>query len=101
MDATNIERLNHLLLENKRYLTYLKLPTTNLKTWEDILSIISPQIEFLNINSIDITFPITRFSNLKSLIISSPYGFPDEALKLIFASEQFQNLLSFQIQEKD
>ncbi|CAF1520183.1 unnamed protein product, partial [Adineta steineri] len=95
------ERLNYLLLENKRYISYLKLPTTNLKTWKNILSIISPRIECLNINSIDVTFSLTCFSNLKSLIISCPYGFPDEELKLIFASEQFESLHSFRILETE
>ncbi|CAF4251075.1 unnamed protein product [Adineta steineri] len=95
------ERITDLLLENKRYITYLKLPTTNVKTWENILSIISARIESLNINSIDMTFSLTCFSNLKSLIISCPYGFPDEELKLIFASEQFESLHSFRILETE
>ncbi|CAF4227163.1 unnamed protein product, partial [Adineta steineri] len=95
------ERLNYLLLDNKRYISYLKLPTTNLKTWKNILSIISPRIECLNINSIDVTFSLTCFSNLKSLIISCPYGFPDEELKLIFASEQFESIHLFRILETE
>jgi hypothetical protein len=61
----------------------LKLPRTNLNTWKNILSVIGPQIKSLNINSVDISFPLTYFSNSKSLIISSPYGFPDEELKSI------------------
>ncbi|CAF1497781.1 unnamed protein product [Adineta steineri] len=44
---------------------------------------------------------MTCFSNLKSLIISCPYGFPDEELKLIFASEQFESLHSFRILEAE
>jgi hypothetical protein len=92
------QRLNNLLLENKRYFNYLVLPSANLNTWKNIVSVIGPQIEFLNINSTDISFPLSYFSNLKSLIISSPRGFPDEELKSIFESNQFQNLDLFQIQ---
>jgi hypothetical protein len=85
------QRFNNLLLQNQRYLTYVELPTTNLKTWENILSIIGSQIHCLNINTIDLSFSLTHFSNLKSLIISSPFGLPDNELKSIIESEFIQN----------
>jgi hypothetical protein len=75
------QRFNNLLLKNQRYLTYLEFPTTNLKIWEKILSMIGSQIECLNINTIHLSFPLSYFSNLKSIIISSPFGLPDEELK--------------------
>jgi hypothetical protein len=84
------DRLNNILLQNQRYLNYLELPTTNIYTWTKILSIIASQIQSLNIKTIYLSFPLKYFSNLKSIIISSSYGFPDEELKAIFQSKQFK-----------
>ena len=92
------ERLKNLLLGSERYLNHLELPRENLNTWKKILSFISPQVKSLNINSVNISFPLTYFSNLKSLIISSPLGFANEELKSIFESNLFVNLHSFEIQ---
>jgi hypothetical protein len=77
------QRLNNVLLQNQRYLKYFELPTTNLDTWEIILSIIGSQIKCLNLTTISLSFPLRYFPNLKSLIISSPYGLPEEKLKYI------------------
>jgi hypothetical protein len=94
------QRFKNLLLQNQDYLNYLELPTTNLKIWENILSIIGSQIDCLNINTIDLSFPLRYFSNLKSLIISSSFGLPDEELKSIIESKQFQKLESFKIKDE-
>jgi hypothetical protein len=91
------QRFNNILLQNQRYFNYFELPTTNLNTWKKILSIISSQIESLNI--INLSLPLTYFPNLKSIIISSPYVLPSNELKSILKSEQFQNLHSFKIKE--
>jgi hypothetical protein len=47
--------------------------------------------------SISLSFPLSYFTHLKSLIISSRYGFPGDELKQIFESDLFQNLNSFKI----
>ena len=93
------QRFNNLLLQNKRYFNYLELPTTNLDTWKNILSVIRSRIESLNINSIDLLLPLTYFSNLKSIILSSSYGYPDEQLRSIFESHYFRNLNLFKLKE--
>lgn len=92
------ERLNDVLLDSERYLIHLELPRANLNTWKKILSFISPQVKSLNVKSVDLSFPLTYFTNLKTLIISSPLGFANEELKSIFESDIFKNLRSFQIQ---
>jgi hypothetical protein len=94
------QRLNNLLLKNQHYSNYLELPTTNLDTWEIILSIIGSQIKCLNITTIDLSFPLRYFPNLKSLIISSLYGLSEEILKYIIENNQFQNLSSFKIKHE-
>jgi hypothetical protein len=93
------QRFNNLLLQNQRYLNHLELPTANLNTWENILSIIASQIESLQISTSHLSFPITYFLNLKSIVISSPFGLPDEEFKSSIKSYQFQNLHSFKIKE--
>jgi hypothetical protein len=93
------ERLNNLLLQNQRYLTYFELPIINSNEWKQIVPLISSQIECLNIKTIYLSFPLKFFPNLKSIIISSPYGLADEELKSIIESEQFQRLESFKIKE--
>jgi hypothetical protein len=95
------QRMNNLLLQNQHYLNYLELPTTDFDTWEPILSIIGCRIHTLNVTTIDLSFPLNYFSNLKSLIISCPYQFPEKELQLIFESDQFQNLHSFQLKENE
>src|SRR5690348_1742342 len=73
------QRLNNLLLQNQRYLNYLDLSTTNIDTWKSILSIIASRIESLNINTFDLYFfALTYFPNLKSIIVSSSFSFPEE-----------------------
>ena len=94
------QRFNNSLLQNQRYSNYLQIPTTNLDTWEIILSIIGPRIKCLNITTIQLNFPLTYFPNLKSLIISSMYGLPEEKLKYIINNSLFQNLSSFEIKQE-
>jgi hypothetical protein len=60
---------------------------------------IGSQIECLNIKRTYLSFSLEYFPNLKSIIISSPFGLPDEELKSIVKSDQFQNLHSFKIKE--
>jgi hypothetical protein len=43
---------------------------------------------------------LTYFPNLKSIIISSPYGFSEDQLRLIFESKYFTQLHTFKIKEK-
>ncbi|CAF3021321.1 unnamed protein product [Rotaria sp. Silwood2] len=95
------ERFNNLLLKHQHYFKYFELPKTNLDFWKNILSIINLHIEYLNITTIDLTLPLTLFPNLKSIIISSPYGFPYENLKLIFESSLFNNLHSLRIKRDE
>jgi hypothetical protein len=66
------QRFNNLLLENEHYLNYYQFPTRDLNTWENILLIIGSQIECLFLNVNYLSFPLKYFSNLKSIIISSP-----------------------------
>ncbi|CAF0989499.1 unnamed protein product [Adineta steineri] len=93
------QRLNNLLLQNPHYTKHLQLPTKNFDTWKNILSVIGSWIESLNITSIGLPFPVEYFSNLKSIIISTPYGLPDDQMKLIFRSKSFAQLHSFKIKE--
>ena len=92
------QRLNNLLLYNQRY---LELPAVYSNIWERIFSEIGSQIECLHIKTIHFSFPLKYFSNLKSLIISTAFGCPDEELKLIVESEQFNNLHSFILKENE
>ncbi|CAF1024556.1 unnamed protein product [Adineta steineri] len=78
------QRLNNLLLRNQHYINHLQLPTKNFDTWKNILSVIGPRIESLDITSIDLSIPLEYFLNLKSIIISTPYGLPNDQMKLIF-----------------
>lgn len=66
---------------------------------EKILLIIGSQIECLNINNINLSFPLSYFPNIKSLIFSSAYNLSNEELKLIVENKQFINLKSFKIKE--
>ncbi|CAF3414573.1 unnamed protein product [Rotaria sp. Silwood2] len=93
------QRLHNLLLNNKRYLNYFKLPTRNLSIWKNILPNISSQIEILNISTIDITFQFSLFPNLKSIIISSSHGFPDEEVISIIECDIFKYLHCLIIKE--
>jgi hypothetical protein len=93
------QRLKNILLQNPHYFNYLELPTTDLNTWERILSIIGSQIQCLKINTLYLSIPLTYFSNLKSLIISSPYGLSNKEMKLILKSNQFKCLHSFKVKQ--
>jgi len=90
------KRSNNLLLNNQRY---LELPISYTNTWDKILSIIGSQIESLIVNTFYLSFPLTYFPNLKSIIITSPHRFPDEELSLIVESEQFTNLHTLKIKQ--
>jgi hypothetical protein len=61
---------------------------------------IGSRIECLNIDLIDLSFPLIDFPNLKSLIISSANELTDEEWKSIFESPQFSRLHSLKIKEK-
>jgi hypothetical protein len=91
------QRFNDLLLENHGYLNHFELSTTNLDVWRNVLSIIGSQITCLSIKKIDLSFPLDFFSNLKFLIISVPFNFPNDNLSIIFEKDQFQNLHSLAI----
>jgi hypothetical protein len=93
------QRLKNILLQNPHYFNYLELPTTDLNIWERILSIIGSQIQCLKINTLYLSIPLTYFSNLKSLIISSPYGLSNKEMKLILKSNQFKCLHSFKVKQ--
>ncbi|CAF4091829.1 unnamed protein product [Rotaria sordida] len=93
------QRLNNLLLQSQCYLKYLNLPTTNLNIWKNIFLDIGSQIESININTNDLSFSLIYFPNLKSILISSPFGLPSKQLKLILESDQFQKLHSFKLKE--
>jgi hypothetical protein len=66
------QRFNNLLLQNQRYLTYLELSTRDLNAWRNILSMIGYRIECLNINTNDLSFPLTYLPNLNSIVVSLP-----------------------------
>jgi len=82
------QRFNNILFQNQRNFSYFELPKTNFSSWKNILSQYGRQIKTLNITSVDTSFPLTYFPNLKSLIISSPYGIPDE---------EFQNIIIYSL----
>jgi len=93
------QRFNNILFQNQRNFSYFELPKTNFSSWKNILSQYGRQIKTLNITSVDTSFPLTYFPNLKSLIISSPYGIPDEEFQNIIDSNLFSRLHSFQLYE--
>jgi hypothetical protein len=76
-------------IQNQRSFIYFELPTTNFDIWENILSIICSQIKSLNITTNDFSRPLTYFTNIKSIIISSPYTILNES---ILDNRQLQNL---------
>ena len=94
------QRSNHLLLQSQSFFNYLKLPTTDLDTWEIILSIIGPQIKCLNITTTHLFFPLRYFLNLKSLIISSLYGLSVDKWKYIIEHDLFKTLSSLKIKQE-
>ncbi|CAF3314458.1 unnamed protein product [Rotaria sp. Silwood2] len=95
------QRFNNLLLNNKRYLNHFELPTTNISIWKNILANIASQIEISNISTFDITFQLSLFSNLKSIIIGSSYGFPNEELISIIECDIFKSLHCLMIKENE
>ena len=88
------QRLQHLLL-TQRY--HFKLPRTNLNFWNKTLPIIGRQIQTLVINTDHLTVPLDFFSNLTSMIISSPYVLPDGQLQSILNHQCFQQLHTLKI----
>jgi hypothetical protein len=94
------QRFNSILLQNQCFLNNLETPTTNFYFWQNILTIIGPQIQRLVLTSIDFSFSLNLFPNLKCIIISSPLPIDDERLYSIFECEQFSKLNSFKIQRK-
>jgi hypothetical protein len=94
------QRFNSILLQHQRYSSNLELPTTNFYFWENILSIIGSQIKCLTITTIDFNILLKLFSNLKSLIIDSPFLINYNQLNSILESEQFNKLNSFKIKSQ-
>jgi hypothetical protein len=93
------QRLNNVLLQNPHYFNHFELPTTDLNTWEKILSVIGSEIHSLSINTLYLSLPLTYFSNLKSISISSPYRLSNKEMKLILKSNQFKHLHSFRVKQ--
>ncbi|CAF3948599.1 unnamed protein product [Adineta steineri] len=94
------KQFNNILIRHRRYFTNLELPSTNFDTWEPILSYLGSKIESLIISTIDFSFPLIYFSNLKSIIIPSTYGLPKEQLKYLLDCDQFNNLHTFKLKQK-
>jgi hypothetical protein len=94
------QRLENFLLENQCYFSYFEIPiTTNKDFWNNIIPILRLRIQRLNLKSIDIPVSIDLFPNLKSVILSSSCGLPEEDFKLIINSDQFKRLHSFKIKQ--
>ncbi|CAF3703314.1 unnamed protein product, partial [Rotaria sordida] len=92
-------RLNNLLLKNQGYFAHMKLITTSLNMWKHIRPIVASYVQSMHITTIDLPIPLRFFPNLKSIIISLPYDFPDEQLYIILNSDQFKNLHTFKIKQ--
>jgi hypothetical protein len=90
------QRFKNILLENQSHINHMEFPIKDLYTWKRILSIIKNE----NITSIDFSFPLTYFPNLKSISISAPYRIEWQQLKMIFDNKYFTQLHSLKIKEK-
>lgn len=75
-------------------------PTVNFDVCERIFLKIGSRIQRLTIATVHFRFPLDFFSNLKSLIICSPFEISLDQFTPIFNSLQFQKLNCFQLQSK-
>ncbi|CAF4902382.1 unnamed protein product [Rotaria sp. Silwood1] len=92
-------RLHILLLQYQRFLSYVELPTSNLRFWKNIFSIVGTKIQTLKIIENDSSISLDLFPNLTSLIIiSSPHNLAkQEQFESILQSDQFKKLHSLKI----
>lgn len=93
------ERMNELILNNRRYLSYFCYSSMDLNKWINVFEKISSRIECLNVLSDDLFYSLNDFSNFRSLILCSIYGFIPEELSLMINSNQFKYLKTFQIRK--
>jgi hypothetical protein len=93
------QRLNSIIFEYQYLFKNFETPTTNLNFWQNILPIIGSNIEQLIITTIDFS-SLNLFSNLKSLIIHSPFEIDPDQLNSIFQSKQFEKLNSLKIKSE-
>ncbi|CAF1342136.1 unnamed protein product [Rotaria sordida] len=94
------QRLNSILLHYQHCSNNFRSLITNFNFWQNNLPIIGSHIQCLIINSIDLSFSLNLFPNLKSIIISSPIFIDYKQISLILESEQFNKLNSFKIQSE-
>ncbi|CAF3886906.1 unnamed protein product [Rotaria sp. Silwood2] len=94
------QRLNSIVLQYQHCSNNFESSVTHFSFWQNNLPIIGSQIQYLTINTIDFTFPLTLFPNLKSIIISSPVPIDYEQIDFILKSEQFNKLNSFKIKNE-
>jgi hypothetical protein len=94
------QRLNSILLQHKQYSSTLESPTADFYVWDNILLNIGSHIQHLRITTVDFDFSLKLFSNLKYLIISSPFPVNYERLYSLFESQQFHQLIFFKIQSE-
>ncbi|CAF4904403.1 unnamed protein product [Rotaria sp. Silwood1] len=94
------QRLQNLLIKQQYYINYLQLPISNFNFWQKILSIIGSQIELLIISHDYLTLSLDYFSNLKSIIITSPYSMIDKQFQLILQNKYFQKLHTLKIKNE-
>ncbi|CAF0986977.1 unnamed protein product [Rotaria sp. Silwood1] len=94
------QRLNSILLHYRHCSNNFKSSITHFNFWQNYLPFIGSQIQCLTINTIDLSFPLNLFPNLKSIIISSPVPIDYEQIGCISESEQFNHLTSFKIKNK-
>jgi len=94
------QRFNSIILQYHRFSKYFITPTHHFSFWNNILPIISSRIECLTITTLDFSFSLDLFPNLKSVIISSSLPIYYDQINFILESEQFKKLSSLKIKSQ-
>lgn len=93
-------RFRCLLIQHQHVLHSFELSTWKLHCWENILPNIESEIRVLKLTDLEFSQPLSLFSNLTTLIISTPYNLFNDDFKKILKSTPFQMLKSFKIKSQ-
>ncbi|CAF1104215.1 unnamed protein product [Adineta ricciae] len=88
------------LFEHERYLNNYEISIVNYGFYEKILPIFTLRVRSLTIPTTDLSFSLDILPNLRTVIISSPFGLSDQSLQRLLSSKQFQSLRVFKIQSE-
>lgn len=94
------QRLNCIILKYPYIINNFQLPINNIHYWTNLFPTIQLSIQCLIIKTIDISFSLDLFLNLKTLIISSSFPICCEQFKFIFEYKNFNKLINFKIKNE-